>query len=235
MELRDICRGVVGFNPVLDLPLSEGAGTIAYDRSGWNNHGTLYSLIWEKHWRDWMLFFDPDTYGTGCYIDCGDDFLDVKDEFTIIIWLWTNDTVRDGTAFSYATTVRDNEVLLFNYRSLDLWIGGVSASTGIAVNDGVWHCVAWKWRSIDGQTKLVVDGVVKYTGTLRAGYTIQHGTDRRLFLGQEQDTVGGGLVAGQAFKGYIAQVLWLKKCLTDDQIAFLATLFRGERRSPPTF
>ena len=222
-------------HPVLVLPLNEGSGDIAYDRSGYNNHGTYHNVIWVKKWRDWIVFLDPDTYGTECYIDCGDDFLDVIDEFTLIIWLWTNDTTRGGTPFSYATTHNSNEILLCDYRSLWLYFGGARVSTGVAVNDGKWHCVAWKWRSIDGKTKLLVDKEVKYEGTLQAGYTIQHGTDRRLFIGQEQDTVGGGLDVGQAFKGYIGEVLWFKKYLPDEQIIFLSSLFRGEKRSPPVF
>jgi len=176
-------------------------------------------------WRDWILSLDG-----------VDDYIEVYPfdyrfyEFTICFWMKTSDTVKDGTPISMSDGTQHNEILLYNYRSFGLYIEGSAVGTGVSANDGLWHHIAWTWRSSDGATKLFKDGVQVYSGTLRAGGAPD---PKNLIIGQEQDAFRGGFDASQAFLGLIADVRIFRKVLSAEQISFLYNLFRGELRKPP--
>jgi len=63
---------------------------------------------------------------------------------------------------------------------------------------------------------LYKDGSLKYSGTLRVGYSLQ--SNGALVIGQEQDAVGGGFEASQAFLGLIDDVRIYNQSLTSAQI-----------------
>ncbi|KAJ7388426.1 Sushi, von Willebrand factor type A, EGF and pentraxin domain containing 1, partial [Desmophyllum pertusum] len=45
---------------------------------------------------------------------------------TVCFWVKTADTGNAGTLLSYAISGEDNELLLYDYRKLVLWVGGKS-------------------------------------------------------------------------------------------------------------
>ena len=134
---------------------------------------------------------------------------------TCTFWMKSSYTTKDGTPFSYASTY-DNEFLIFNYQSFTIYRGGVNVGTGISANDGSWHHIAVTWRGSDGQTKLYKDRVQAYSGTLASGTSITSGGS--LVIGQEQDSVGGGFAASQAFLGTIDEVRVYNRVLSANEI-----------------
>ena len=125
--------------------------------------------------------------------------------FTFESWFKTSGS-GDGL-ISYATASEDNEVLLLNQENLTLQIGGNSVATGINIADGDWHHVAWTWDSASGATKVFIDGVEKFSGTLAQGHSIENGGS--LVIGQEQDGVGDGFDPAQAYAGEVRDIrLW---------------------------
>ena len=61
----------------------------------------------------------------------------------------------------------------------------------------------------------------------QSGYTIQSGGS--LMLGQEQDSLGGGLVSGQSFKGMLTNVNVWKRVLTAYEIKLLSRSCKATR------
>jgi hypothetical protein len=71
--------GLVGY-----WNLDEGSGTIAYDSSGYNNHGTIYGASWTSGKVNSALNFD----GLNDYVDCGNSAtLDPIQGATIEAWV----------------------------------------------------------------------------------------------------------------------------------------------------
>lgn len=141
---------------------------------------------------------------------------------TVAFWMKSVDTTNSGTPFSYASTGSTNDLLIFNYRNLDLAIAGqgLTGTTGLAVNDGLWHHLALTWRSSDGQTLLYKDGLPVYTATLAAGLSLTSGG--ALVLGQDQDSIGGTFQASQAFRGQLDETRVYARVLTPTEIVQLA-------------
>lgn len=132
--------------------------------------------------------------------------------FTIEFWMKTSDTTKEGTALSYATSTEDNMLFITDYRDFRFRLNGVavpsSGGTGISVNDGQWHHIAFSWRNTLGYFLLYVDGVYVYDQNgVQAGFSIPSGG--ALVLGQEQDTRAGGFQASEAFLGTIDELrIW---------------------------
>lgn len=139
---------------------------------------------------------------------------------TVSVELWMNSpsTTVEGTPFGYHTSVsgNTNDLILYNYNNLAIYVNGAAVSTGVKLNDGVWHHVVVTWRSSDGAAELFKDGVSAWTGTLAAGATlVGSGT---IMLGQEQDCLGGCLDAAQAFLGVMDEVALYNKVLAADRV-----------------
>jgi hypothetical protein len=76
----------------------------------------------------------------------------------------------------------------------ETWNTNVGTAT-----DGSWHHVAMTWQASDGRGYFYVDGLLAASTTWRAGQPLLSGGS--IVLGQDQDNVGGGFQANQAFAG----------------------------------
>ncbi|XP_063312397.1 neuronal pentraxin-1 [Pelobates fuscus] len=144
--------------------------------------------------------------------------------FTVSMWLKSNASPGVGTPFSYAVPGQANELVLIEWGNnpMEILINDKVAKLPFVINDGKWHhiCVAWTTR--DGVWEAYQDGVMRGNGENLAPYhPIKH--QGVLVLGQEQDTVGGGFDATQAFVGEMAHFnMWDRK-LTVGEVYNLAT------------
>jgi len=111
--------------------------------------------------------------------------------------------------FSYNTQSQDNAFSLTNPASLIVTINGYQKDTGIALNDGEWHDLTVTWASSGGVINVYDFGELIYSGARASGQQLLlTGT---AVLGQEQDSVGGGFDAGQAFSAdYRGMSIWNK-------------------------
>ncbi|GEM_PF-661174 len=152
--------------------------------------------------------------GTALWFDGEDDYVlrnpvtrFPSNEITVEFWMRSSDRSDNGTPVSYAVSGDfgdANEFTLYNYNTFLLYRGAAYTNTGIAVADGAWHHVAVSWRSADGAARLFKDGVEAWSGEIAAGQDLRPGGT--LVFGQDQDSLGGGFTAGDAFSGLLDEV-----------------------------
>ena len=95
------------------------------------------------------------------------------------------------------------------------------------ISDGAWHHLVRTSNRTSGAEKIYLDGQLVYNQTVQAGSLIT--TNGHYFIGQEQDSPGGGLDAGQAFDGFLPIVRLYNRVLTADEVSsnFSAMISNG--------
>ncbi|XP_013415571.1 neuronal pentraxin-2-like [Lingula anatina] len=109
---------------------------------------------------------------------------------------------------SYAVPLKDNAFLL-GYKkngAIVLYVFNAIKDTSVSkVHDGAWHHWCFSWNNRGGKWTVYKDGMPAAAGT---GFQ----TDKTIpangvwIVGQDQDTVGGGFVASQAYVGDITSI-----------------------------
>lgn len=136
------------------------------------------------------------------------------DSLTVSCWL-KSQASGDGI-ISYAIPGRDNEILLYDQGNFAFFIDNKSISTGVAFNDNAWHHLAVTWQSLDGRFNVYKDGDLASTGTLAAGSSLVNGG--ALVFAEDQDMMGGGFQASQAYIGALDEVRIWNKVRTQEEI-----------------
>ncbi|NES04562.1 MAG: hypothetical protein F6K22_18040 [Okeania sp. SIO2F4] len=141
-----------------------------------------------------------------------------SEAMTVVCWVRSNNQHKEGTVVSYAksSTKGYNEFQIYNIKNITPTVNNKWYSTGVAVNDGEWHCVAITWQSSDGQFKVYKDGKEVHSKVISQGDPIA--TGGALILGQEQDKLGGGFAVNQAFQGQMAQMRMYNRVLSPQEI-----------------
>ncbi|NQZ09813.1 MAG: hypothetical protein HRT35_21895, partial [Algicola sp.] len=143
-----------------------------------------------------------------------------KRNLTVACWVKSDVTNKSGTPFSFANNDSSNAFVLFNIKDLEVNVNGASGgSTDVTFNDGQWQHIAVTWDKNSGTVTvfknaepLVTSGVLSTKSILPEGVVI---------LGQEQDSIGGGFSASQAFKGQMAHVYIFDKVMDAQQLQLL--------------
>ncbi|XP_056136813.1 neuronal pentraxin-1-like [Lampris incognitus] len=144
--------------------------------------------------------------------------------FTVCLWIKSNASPGAGTPFSYAVQGQSNELVLIEWGNnpMEILINDKVAKLPFLINDGKWHHLCITWTTRDGMWEAFQDGVMRGSGENLAPYhpIKPNGV---LVVGQEQDTLGGGFDATQAFVGELANLnIWDRK-LSIGEIYNLAT------------
>ncbi|NQU22393.1 MAG: hypothetical protein HQ567_14030 [Candidatus Nealsonbacteria bacterium] len=155
-----------------------------------------------------------------------------SNELSVACWIKTSDTVKEAIPLSYATTGGDNMFCLQDYRDLRVRINdAVTATSGVAFNDGLWHHLAVTWRSSDGLCQIYKDGVLAYSTTHAQGFLIPG--NGSLVVGQDQDVMGGGFQSENAMEGIMDDLRLYRSALSSNQVYELfqaaATPFSANR------
>lgn len=141
--------------------------------------------------------------------------------FSCEFWVRTTDTLCG--IISYANSVSDNAFLVYDTNPMSVLINGSSYNSGITCNDNVWTHICITRNQGSGVIKTYKNGVLAATNS---GVTTTIATGGTLVFGQEQDAVGGGFDAAQAFTGYLGIVRFYSKELTQDEILQNFTITR---------
>ncbi|XP_028313956.1 neuronal pentraxin-1-like isoform X2 [Gouania willdenowi] len=143
--------------------------------------------------------------------------------FSVCLWIKSNASPGVGTPFSYAVPGQSNELVLIEWGNnpMEILINDKVAKLPFLINDGKWHHLCITWTTRDGMWEAFQDGVMRGSGENLAPYHPIK-PEGVLVLGQEQDTLGGGFDATQAFVGELANLhIWNRK-LSSSEINNLA-------------
>ncbi len=89
-EIQIVVFGALDSGLVLYLSCDEGSGNIAYDRSGYNNNGTIYGATWTQGISGSALYFD----GVDDYVEIPNDTsLNPLFSLTYCVWIQTSNDV----------------------------------------------------------------------------------------------------------------------------------------------
>ncbi|XP_078571557.1 uncharacterized protein LOC144859143 [Branchiostoma floridae x Branchiostoma japonicum] len=162
--------------------------------------------------RDLQKMTFPTSRSTSNYVKLWSTLPRALSNFTLCLHMRSprNSHTKMGLV-SYAVGSHDNEILLYkdDANRLQIWVDDKMAKTSpLPVLGGTWHVLCATWRSTNGAWQFYFDGVLRNSGSgLSTGGRV--GTGGTWILGQDQDTVGGGFDASQAFIGDLSQVnLW---------------------------
>ncbi|MEE8491683.1 MAG: LamG-like jellyroll fold domain-containing protein [Acidimicrobiia bacterium] len=152
--------------------------------------------------------------------------LDGGDEVSVALWFQTTKTGQQAL-ISGANASNSNEFLVFLASDTNVWFyTGARRNSRVtwkvaSVAYGLWHHLAVVRDGSNSQVTLYIDGASQ--GTKSATLNPLQIDAGGLVLGQEQDSVGGGYTASQAFAGTLHEVRLYNQALTATEITTLAT------------
>ncbi|XP_058941920.2 uncharacterized protein [Pocillopora verrucosa] len=123
-------------------------------------------------------------------------------KFTVCFSMKSSDS--QGTPLSYAVPQEYNELVIdYDRNGFLLTIRAFPRRISVSANDGLWHHICVSWQGNSGSWKFYIDGNMTDQGkNLGKGHVITPGGF--LMLGQEQDSLGGGLSRSQSFQGMLS-------------------------------
>ncbi len=191
---------------------NEGAGTTAGDSSGNAYNGTINGAEW----------MDNGACGYGLKFKGSEDSVELPygvlnglTDTTFSAWVKTTDNV--GAIISGANNDDSNEFLLFYETDFLIPIiqGNKFFSTR-GISDGQWHYVTMIKDSALSTVHIYIDGVLDNAEIISTGtLEIEPGG---LWLGREQDCVGGCFETDQDYKGSMDEVRVFNYVLSEAEI-----------------
>jgi hypothetical protein len=137
-------------------------------------------------------------------------------QLTAEFWVKGNNYGNYDGLISYASATKNNEFFIGNSSTnIVIGIGNYNVSTGVKINDTLWHYIAVTWQNTDGALKLYKDGINVYSGTLATGVNI---TSNGLFLaGQYQSSLGIWSI-GNFYYGQLDEIKIYNRTLSAGEI-----------------
>ena len=157
---------------------------------------------------------------TSDYVTFTPDMSPFTDAFSLCSWIRKLRSQSEyPTWFSYAASNSlNNEILIYDDgRSNNVFHShnaGVKSRAGIVVGDWYHYCICWDYTSRTAN--------IYHNGTQTGSYSTPSGrrliVNGRVVLGQDQDTVGGGFQANQAFGGELQKLNIYSKKLSSSEV-----------------
>jgi len=180
-----------------------------WDRSQYRNDGVVYGATWKES----AFYFD----GVSDYINCGNDgSLSVgTHDFSIEAWVrgGEQDGCFVGKYTPFQLRYKDHKCKVFVYVNGEVKINWQSSDT--SVDDNQWHHIVWVCDRED-TSKIYVDGKLDGSPVDISQYSGEDWTcENNLVLGARD------INGVSPFCGYIGEVRYFRKALTDDEIKIL--------------
>ena len=166
--------------------------------------------------------------GTTDRIDLPHEVLDGLRDVSVSLWLKTNSGQQ--AIVSGANRSNDNEYLLYLPRQEQFILfshgraGRLHHECAVNVEpmgDGRWHHIVWVRNASEGYSDFYVDGVGRTNLCRDLEYRELAIEEGGLVLGQDQDRLGGGFAADQAFQGSLDDLWIYDRALTAAEVQAL--------------
>jgi len=227
--MADYSDLVLTHGPVGYWRLNETSGSIAADLSGSSRDLTLVGVLLNQ---PGLRAGDasPSAYFDGSILSYAirnpwTGFPTVNITVSMMVKTLALPTAAINNMFSYASAAVFNNFLIgqANRPSLTVHDIGSAVSNGCSVDNGQPNHLTVTWRSSDGRVQFWLNGTMVYSVTgIRTGQSTV--TTGALVLAQDQDSLGGGFVAADAFQGYLQDVALFGTVLSDLDIERLASV-----------
>ena len=140
------------------------------------------------------------------YVSLPHEVLDGLDDFTVECWFKTGES-EEQAILSAANAGQANE---FCFRlqgdAVRLWVKGIEVQWTVpGITDDRWHHAAVVHDHSADSVTVFIDGNAEGERTVAAVAPLDVATGG-LYLGQDQDSVGGGFESHQAFQGHLADL-----------------------------
>ncbi|XP_061461775.1 serum amyloid P-component-like [Rhineura floridana] len=141
--------------------------------------------------------------------------------FTVCLSFFT-DLTRQFSLFSASSRQHDNEILLLRLPDeFYIYVGGETLTYKVPsltekIRSLHWETACATWESATGIVQLWLGGQPLPRKGVAKGYRVK--TDLVVMLGQDQDSYGGSLDAGQSFVGEMADVYMWDSVLPPEQL-----------------
>jgi hypothetical protein len=216
VNTRLVCADGTGYTQPPGLVgywnLDQGSGTIAYDSSGYNNHGTIYGASWTSGKVNSALNFD----GLNDYVDCGNSAtLDPIQGATIEAWVNFNQLpsvakhIMEIASRSGGGTDLDLQTETDNRFKFFIGTGAPNvAISNTVVKTNKWYHIIGTYQA-NNNIKIYVNGVLEKTTLI----SITRNTNPNIFsIGQS------GYWPGRFFNGTIDEVKIYNRALSAEEI-----------------
>ena len=192
---------------VLDMPLTEGAGTITYDRSGQNNDGTITDAAWSTSDYGTALLFD----GTGDFVTIPDDavFAFGTAVFSVELSIYTDPGHTNGVVLGQKETLGRWQVYVTTGGDLVFYADGSLYTFDIDMTDNQWYHIAIV-RSGDDLLGYVDGELVDTDTDFFVGLDLDNSPNTDLFIGQNS--------VNQMYTGRVSQVRIYTKTLAPEEV-----------------
>jgi hypothetical protein len=207
------------------LPLDEGSGLVAYDKSGYENDGSLLPVVDGPSWVDGKhgkaLSFD----GNDDHVNLGDDAsLDIEQEsFSLVAWVKPATLIE---TYKYFVARGGNHTGLYRSTSQLVFMMWKASGGSIGVGTGInsiaidqWYHVVGTYEKCTSEMKIYLNGDLKDSDILPDP------------LDLTSNWYVGGIISNPtyAFQGIVDEVRIYNRALTETEIK---RLYNGIR---PTF
>jgi len=196
----------------------EGQGIIAYDSSGYGNHG----MIGHNNGNNGPIW-TAGVMGGALELDGTDDYVSINSiaslmttyNFTFSIWVQTDGEVLSDDHILLGSNTDSSHEFLFGIMNGNPWQeAGASGEYPPSVADSLWHMLTYVSESFE--SRIYVDGVLRKKDTADDDMA----EETRWSIGQEWDSG-----PSDEYKGLIDDARFWIRPLTDEEIA---QVFRGD-------
>jgi hypothetical protein len=151
-----------------------------------------------------------------------------SNDYAMVFVIRTDDS---GDAWiSYATSTDVSQVLVKDSPSLTATFTGTnSINTAVNIKDNTWHIVVVQGESASGKVTVFDNGVAT-TGVINPGFDLNSGGT--LWVGHQQNALGGGELLADAFDGSIAELCVYSDALNPAQQVIITNYLSAKFNIP---
>lgn len=226
-EIASLFTAGISGSQIAYWKFDDGSGTDVADSSGNSNDATVTGAAWNYTSTSPINFANSHSLdfdgGAGDYVSLPNTVLDGELNFTTSFWIRTTKNSGDQYILSGAKPGQDEEIAIYfdssNVIRMQNRNNNVYWYTP-HVHNNSWHHIAVVRNASNSAGTIYFDGA-NYGRKTISSLTLSISSGG-LFIGQDQDSVGGGFSSSQAVSGQLDDFRIFNRPLTHAEVKILA-------------